>query len=307
MAHSWSGNLVTNATWNDFWLNEGFTTYFERRIMEQVYGRERAEMSAMLGRAELEEEIEELGPESMNTALYIPLEGRDPDVELGTAPYEKGYLFLRLIEETVGRERFDAFLSEYFDTHAFQTMTTARFLDYLRTELFGSDADAMKILKVHEWVYEPGLPDNAPVPASTRFEKAAQQARAFMAGIPADELDTSNFTSAEWQHFLATFNRPLTGEEVAELERTFHFSEGNGEVKRSWFLVVIDADYRPLYPDIEDYLVGLGRVWLIKPVYEAFAETPEGKAFALEVYERARPGYHPVARQSIDAVLGLER
>ena len=108
LAHSWSGNLVTNATWDDFWLNEGFTTYFERRIMEEIDGLDVVEMHAILGKLELEEEIADQPPgEERDTALYIPLEGRDPDEELGSAPYEKGYLFLRMLEEAVGRDRFD--------------------------------------------------------------------------------------------------------------------------------------------------------------------------------------------------------
>ncbi len=57
LAHSWSGNLVTNATWRDFWLNEGFTTYLERRIIEDLYGTDRADMESVLGLAELREEL----------------------------------------------------------------------------------------------------------------------------------------------------------------------------------------------------------------------------------------------------------
>ena len=257
----------------------------------------------MLGRGHLEEEFEEKGPKSRDTALYIPLEGRDPDVELGTAPYEKGYLFLRLLEETFGRERFDVFLRQYFDEHAFGTMTTERFLAYLEAELFEGDADAMERLEVQKWVYEPGLPDNSPVAQSTRLEHAAVQAGAFASGGSASELATLGFSSAEWQHFLATFEEPLSGAQVEELERTFHFSKGNGEVQRSWYLVVIEADYRPLYGEIERFLVGLGRNWLIRPVYAKLAETPDGKEFAMRVYETARPGYHAVVQHSIDTVL----
>jgi hypothetical protein len=306
LAHSWSGNLVTNATWEDFWLNEGFTVYFERRIMEEVYGKERAEMDALLGRTHLDEEIEELGADAFNTALYIPLEGRDPDVDLGTTPYEKGYLFLRLLEEHFGRNRFDAFLRTYFDEYAFSTMTTAKFIAYLEVELFDGNKEAMQKLGVKEWVYDPGVPDNAPVATSPRFDNAAAQAKAFLDGTAAADLATLGFTSFEWQSFLGAFEEPLSHEQVAELEEAFEFSKGNGEVKRSWFIVVIDADYRPLYGDIDRFLVGLGRNWLIKPVYAKLAETPEGKAFALDVYARARPGYYSVVQDIMDELLGWE-
>src|SRR5207253_1192419 len=118
LAHSWSGNLVTNATWSDFWLNEGFTVYVERRVLEEVYGRRRADMEAVLGRGELQKEFARL-PEN-DRMLHLDLNGRDPDDGCTLVPYEKGALMLRTIEEAVGREQFDIFLRGYFDHFAFQ-------------------------------------------------------------------------------------------------------------------------------------------------------------------------------------------
>src|SRR5688572_15852500 len=133
LAHSWSGNLITNATWRDFWLNEGFTTYLERRIQEAVYGRARAEMEATLGLRDLNEVIASL--EDRDEILHIDLNGRDPDEGSNDIPYEKGALFLRHLEETFGRARFDQFLKSYFNHFAFQSITTAQFVDYLNKNL----------------------------------------------------------------------------------------------------------------------------------------------------------------------------
>ncbi len=304
LAHSWSGNLVTNATWDDFWLNEGFTTYFERRIMEAVDGREVVEMHAILGKRELEEEIAAQPPgEERDTALYIPLEGRDPDEELGTAPYEKGYLFLRLLEEAVGREAFDAFLRQYFEDHAFETMTTERFLELLRQDLLERDDELAAELQIDAWVWQGGLPDNAPEPQSAAFEQVEAAAAAFASGTPAAELDAEGWITPHWEHFLAQLPVPQPHERLAELDAAFKLSSANGVVRRSWFNVVIESDYREGYAVIESFLLSIGRTWLLRPLYQRLAATDDGLVFARDVYARARPGYHSTTRVAIDGIL----
>ncbi len=305
LAHSWSGNLVTNATWEDFWLNEGFTTYFERRIMEEVDGREVVEMHSILGRDELEAEIAgEPAGEELDTALYVPLEGRDPDEVLHSAPYEKGYLFLRLLEETLGRETFDRFLREYFEGQAFKTMTTETFVELLRRDLLGGDEELATQLKIDEWIWQGGLPDNAPEPASSAFEKVEAAAAAFAAGTAASALDVEGWITPQWEQFLASLPVPLEAARLADLDTTFSFSSANGVIRRSWFNVVIDSDYRDGYDELESFLLGIGRTWLLRPLYGRLAKTEEGLAFARDVYARARPGYHSTTRAAIDGILG---
>lgn len=160
LAHSWSGNLVTNATWNDFWLNEGFTVYFERRIVEAVYGKDEAVMQEVLGSQDLHSTLEELGPTSPDTRLKADFTGRDPDEGVSDIAYEKGYAFLRSIEETVGREKLDAFLKEYFQSHAFQSVTTEEFIEYLEEHLVRGDKTLERKLDLNNWIYKPGLPPN---------------------------------------------------------------------------------------------------------------------------------------------------
>ena len=158
LAHSWSGNLVTNATWRDFWLNEGFTTYFENRIMEQLYGPERAQMLGVIERQELQEELRRFAGTPRETVLYAEVEGRDPDDALSAVPYGKGAAFLRMLELHFGRERFDAWLRSYFDRHAFGSLTTPQFVEDLRATLLGNDAALERELRIREWLFEPGLP-----------------------------------------------------------------------------------------------------------------------------------------------------
>ncbi|MFL6290995.1 MAG: M1 family metallopeptidase, partial [Thermoanaerobaculia bacterium] len=304
LAHSWSGNLVTNATWNDFWLNEGFTTYVESRIMEVLFGKEYADMLTVLGRQELGSTLEELGADSPDTHLFLALAGRDPDEGMNDVAYEKGKLFLRMLEQSVGREKFDRFLRTYFDTFAFQTMDTRRFLDYLKQNLFGGSEEKMKELQVEQWVYGPGVPSNAPQLRSAAFDKVDQTVAAFQQGTPAAQLDTKDWTTHHWLHFLRNLPKPLDAQKMADLDAAFHFTEsGNSEILSAWLLLAIPNRYEPAYPALERFLTSVGRRKFLKPLYEELAKTPEGTEMALRIYKKARPGYHSVSRNTVDEIL----
>jgi aminopeptidase N len=297
LAHSWSGNLVTNATWNDFWLNEGVTTYIEHRIDEKIYGREYSEMLWLLGITDVTGEIAET-PEK-DTHLYIELTGRNPDEAPGIV-YEKGALFLRLLEEKVGREQWDAFLRKYFDSHAFQSMDTKRFLKYMRDNIPGID---QKVPNLERWVYGPGLPGNAPKPQSQAFAKVEQQAKAFGGGASAASLATQNWSSHEWVHFIQSLPQ-LTPERMAELDARFKFTEsGNNEVLAAWLDRSVDARYKAAWSAIEHFLTSQGRRKYLKPLYEKLMAHPEDVAFAKKVYAAARPTYHPVSQSTIDQIV----
>jgi aminopeptidase N len=305
LAHSWSGNLVTNATWNDFWLNEGFTTYFEGRIMEAIYGRPYFDMLAVLGRQALEDALKELGPASPDTRLRLDLAGRDPDEVTSDVAYEKGALFLRLLEQSVGREKFDAFLRTYFDTFAFQSIDSARFVQYLKQNLLGGDEALAQKLQVDAWVYNPGVPANAPQPHSEAFVPVDQAAKAFAAGAPASQIPTTGWTTHHWLHFLQSLPAPLDRAKLADLDATFHLSDsGNAEILSAWLLKVVESRYDPAYPSLERFLTTVGRRKYLKPIYTEMAKTPEGAELALRIYEKARPGYHSVSQNTIDEILG---
>ena len=288
LAHSWSGNLVTNATWSDFWLNEGFTVYVERRIIEKVYGRGREEMEAALGRRELDREMATL-PET-DCVLYLPLAGRDPDDGVTLVPYEKGALLLRTIEREVGRERFDVFLRSYFDHFAFQSITTDRFLAYLRSELPNS-------VPLEDWIYRPGIPPGAAEPQSDAFSRIAAAAARWQSGGP---IEISGWTTQEWLHFLRLLEHP----DMARLDREFHFSEsGNSEIQQQWLLMSIRSGYEPAFAALERFLCSVGRRKFLKPLYTELLKTREGRERARRIYQRARPGYHPIAQTTIDGLM----
>jgi leukotriene-A4 hydrolase len=303
LAHSWSGNLVTNATWSDFWLNEGFTVYLERRILEAVYGRPRAEMEAVLGRRDLEEELATL--DDRDEILHIDLSGRDPDAGSTDIPYEKGALFLLHLEQTFGRPRFDRFLRSYFDHFAFQSITTEEFLDYLKKNLLNRYPNLAARVPVAEWIYKPGLPSNAPKPTSPAFSRVEEQAKRWLqGGIPAAKIPAAKWTTQEWLHFLKSLPEELDHKKMEELDQAFHLTRsGNSEIAFQWLMMSIRNRYEPAYPRLEEFLTSIGRRKFIKPLYEELAKTPEGKERALAIYRRARPTYHPIAVASIDEVL----
>jgi leukotriene-A4 hydrolase len=296
LAHSWSGNLVTNATWSDFWLNEGFTTYFEHRIVEKLYGREYSEMLWLLGLTEVKEELATLPPGDQ--ALYVNLAGRDPDEAPGIV-YEKGALFLRLLEQTAGRERFDAFLRGYFDKFAFQPMTTPVFEKYLQTSL----PDVVQKVDINAWIHGPGLPSNVPVPKSEAFAVVENQAKSFAGGAPASSIKADKWSSHERVHFIQSLPA-LPPARMAELDARFHFTDSrNSEVLSAWLEKAIDSGYSAARPAIERFLVTQGRRKFLKPIYEKLAKDPDDLAFAKSVYAKARPTYHPVSRATIDTLL----
>ncbi|HUS11056.1 MAG TPA: M1 family metallopeptidase, partial [Pyrinomonadaceae bacterium] len=338
LAHSWSGNLVTNATWRDFWLNEGFTVYLERRILEAVYGRSREEMEAALGLRDLREEVATL--EKRDQILHIDLTGRDPDAGSTDIPYEKGALFLRHLEQTFGRERFDRFLRSYFDQFAFQSITTEQFLDYLKANLLSKDPSLAARVPVDEWINQPGIPEGAPNPTSSAFDRVEEQAKRWMQGeVKASAIPAAKWTTQEWLHFLKSLPLPdeavpseritagtasaavsttssspdnldkrttvvLDRQKMAELDQAFHLTQsGNSEIAFQWLMMSIKNRYEPAYPRLEEFLMSIGRRKFIKPLYEELAKTAEGRERALAIYRRARSSYHPISVASVDEVL----
>jgi hypothetical protein len=303
LAHSWSGNLVTNATWRDFWLNEGFTVYFERRIQEEVYGIERSEMEALIEKQEVIAEMKEL-PEK-DQILYVDLKGRDPDEGFTQVPYVKGMLFLRRLEEIFGRDRFDAFLRGYFNQFAFRSIVTGDFVDYLNANLLNQDRDLATKINVTEWLTKPGIPADTPQPKSDALQKAEAAAKEWAEGKrAAAALSVSGWTTQQWLHFLRSLPEKIDPKRMAELDSAFRLTQsGNSEILAQWLLMSIRSGYRTAYPRLDSFLMEVGRRKYIRPLYQELAKTPQGKEHAKAVYAKARAGYHPIAVATVDDLL----
>jgi leukotriene A-4 hydrolase/aminopeptidase len=294
LAHSWSGNTVTNATWRDLWLNEGFTTYLTYRIMQMIYGDERFEMEAVLGRQDLQADIDSLP--ANDQIMAIDLRGRDPDDVFSNIPYEKGALFLRELEHKVGRENFDQFLLGYFEKFAFKSITTEQFVSYLEQTLLKEHSDKLSKQRIEQWIFQGGIPDDAPVPESDAFSVVDQERDAWLTGsIQANEIDSENWVVHQWLYFLNNMPEKLSQKQLADLDKTFALtSSKNNEIAHSWLLISVNNWYQPAFKRLHDYLTSIGRNKLVKPLYKALSQTPEGKVMAQKAFAEAKAGYHPL-------------
>ena len=307
LAHSWSGNLVTNSTWRDFWLNEGFTTYLEARIQEEVYGPERAEMEVSLDIDALKEEMEDL--DEPDQLLHVDLTGRDPDEGVTAVPYVKGSMFLRTLEKEVGRERFDLFLRGYFDKFAFQSITTEQFTSYLHSELLSAGPTISPVVSIKEWLEAPGLPQRRHEPTSAALNIADQAVQQWSAGrVAADALKTAGWSTQQWLQFLRALPDDQDSERMADLDRAFSFTDsGNAEILTEWLKLAIRNSYAPADAALEKFLGAVGRRKFLRPLYEQLMLTEEGRKRAAEIYSVARPSYHPLSAQTLDEIVGWDR
>ncbi|MDQ3674038.1 MAG: M1 family metallopeptidase [Gemmatimonadota bacterium] len=303
LAHSWSGNLVTNANWDDFWLNEGFTTYIEHRLMEALRGKQYADMLRELGRQGMQDAVQEAGgPQAPDTRLHLDLSGRDPDAGLTDIAYEKGAAFLETVESVVGRDRLDAFLRDYFDRFALQPMTSEMMLAYMREKLFRSGEEDR--ISPTTWIYQPGIPANIPAVRSDAFRAVERRVDSWKAGAAIPVAATSSWSTHEWLHFLRTLPDTIPAARMAELDATFRLtSSGNSEILFAWLRKAIANRYEPAFPALDRFLTSQGRRKFLAPLYTDLAKTEWGRAMAANIYRRARPTYHSVAVGTIDAIL----
>ncbi len=303
LAHSWTGNLVTNATNEHFWLNEGFTVWAERRINEVLEGKEAVALSSALGREALQGEIDRFGADSKYTALYNEQSGVDPDDVYSQVPYEKGCLFVTLMEKTVGRAKFDQFLRDYMDTFQFRSLDTEEFLDFLEVKLPGL---AEKI-GAKEWVYKPGIPANEPKVESARLSELKALAAGWHDGSRPDADAKDKWSVAEWLVYLGALPNDIGEDGCAWIDKTFELtSSGNSEILCKWLVMAIDNGYEAVYDKSRAFLGSIGRMKYLKPMYKALSENPKSEALAVKIFDEHKGMYHPIARGGLEAILGVK-
>jgi aminopeptidase N len=304
LAHSWSGNLVTNSTWNDVWLNEGFTTYVERRIMEELRGKAHADIGWALGRKDLEQVLDEVGRTNLDTRLALDFTSeRDPDDAPGDIAYEKGSLLLRAMEQAFGRETFDRFLRERFDRLAFQSSDSRAFEADAAT-LFATRDPGWKLA---DWLHQPGLPATAPPSTSVRVSQLEQAAAAFVTAGTLPEARA--WTSLDWGAFLRALPADVPRARVVALDAKYKLTRStNAVIGMRWLPVLIRADVREAAPTVQAYLQRVGRRWLVRGVYEALiASGGFWRELAATTFAGAKAVYHPVTRETIAEMLAKPR
>ena len=304
LAHSWSGNLVTFSTPKDSWLNEGVTSYVENRLVEALYGKDRADMETAINRNELKDEYKTLDPKLQQLALK-PGALANPDDQSSATVYHKGAWFLQFLEQRYGREVFDPWLRGYFDHFAFQSIPTTQFVAYLKSTLMKQHPGVVSDADIEEWVYGPGIPSSAPLVESRRVSvvDAARVAWQGSAKLPAAAI-TSEWTTQEWVHFIEGMPPTLTQAQLAQLDQAYKFTgTPNGEIAQRWYPLTVRSGYTQARPAIAEFLQRIGRRKLIMPTYGELVKTDDGLAFAKDVFAKAKPGYHPITTGSVEATI----
>lgn len=304
LAHSWSGNLVTFATDRHAWLNEGVTTYVQGRITEALYGQDMADMEQVIDRDELKKEYKTLDPKLQALALK-PGDLTDPDDAASDTAYTKGAWFMQWLEQKFGRATFDPWLRSYFDHFAFQSITTEQFRAYLQKNLVDKHPGTVTMAQVDAWLYGPGIPGDAPQVQSRKFSvvDAARIAWSGSGTLPAPQV-TGVWGTQEWVHFIEGLGDMLKPEQLKQLDDAYHFTgTPNGEIAQRWYPLTVRSGYTGARPAIAAFLERIGRRKLIMPTYEELVKTPDGLAFAKEVFAKAKPGYHPITTGSVQETI----
>jgi leukotriene-A4 hydrolase len=301
LAHSWSGNLVTNASWKHWWLNEGFTTYVTTRILEVLYGEEVATMNLQLEQEEALELLKTVAPAKQ--ALLT----KDADTSAKTytddsLAYPKGAWFLRTLEQRAGRAVFDPFLRGWFDQHAFQSVTTGQFVDYLRRELLAKHPAVMGEAELDEWLYGAGIPASARHATSNRLAALDKTRDAWLKGeLATARLDTKKWTATEWMKFLNDIDGKASAAQLKELDARFALARtGNNEVAFRFYRASINAGNRDVRAPLQAFLMSVGRQKFVVPLYAALLKNPDDKAWSAGVYRQARERYHPATQAGVD-------
>ena len=307
LAHSWSGNLVTNSSWRDAWLNEGFTSYVENRVMEELYGERRAVMEQVLDMEGMKRAIGEAKRPEL-THLKMPEDMEHPDDAFTLVSYIKGANFLFFLEDRFGREKFDPFLKAWFNDNAFGAVTTEDFLDYLNMNLRKANPETVSDAEINAWVYGPGLPDTARKPVSDAFAQVDEITKLWFEGGNIEELKkvSDAWSTHEWLHFLNSLPEGLTKAQFTQLDDTFSLTgTQNAETAFAWYMQAIKGGYEAAYPELENFLMTVGRGKFIYRLYGALkaSDREDLQLWASDVYEAAKPGYHPIAQRRIDDIL----
>ncbi|KAL5569206.1 hypothetical protein UlMin_025781 [Ulmus minor] len=303
LAHSWTGNLITNKTNEHFWLNEGFTTYAERRIVEAVQGEDKAVLNIGIGWRGLNDEMERFKDRMEFTKLKTNQEGVDPDDVYSQVPYEKGFQFVWRIERQVGRPAFDEFLKKYIATFKFQSIDTDTFLDFLKANIPGIEKEIDLVL----WTEGTGIPPDAYEPVSSLYTKIVSLANEFNVGRMPREDEVADWRGQEWELYLENLPKSIEASQILALDSRYRLSESKDyEVKVAFLQLALASKCRDYYGEVEKTLKEVGRMKYLRPLYTALVEgngKEEEKILAKRVFAEARVCYHPIAQNVVESIL----
>jgi hypothetical protein len=271
--------------------------------MEKLYGKDYAEMLALLALQGLQQTVQDMKAANTygDTKLKLDLVGRNPDEGVTDIAYNKGYFFLRSIEEKHGRDKFDAFVKDYFNENAFKAMNTDGFIAYIKNYYQTHFKLSIEDTHLNAWIFSEGLPADCPQPASSRFEKVNQFIIAWKGSGRLDRSAAKEWSTHEWLHFIKNLPDTLSQSKMKALDEFGNFTaSGNAEILTAWLTKAVHFNYVPAFSRLEDFLINTGRRKFLSPLYHELIKTEDGKKRASEIYKRARPNYHFVVTNTFD-------
>ena len=301
LAHSWTGNLVTNATAEHFWLNEGFTVWAERRILRVLHGEAAETLGWAIGQRALDESLARFADQPELTKLRTHLEGIDPDDAFSSIPYEKGARLVVALEHAVGEVAFAGFLKAYMAHFRFQSITTEQFCAFVETQFPG----LLARIKADTWLHEAGMPADAPRFVSPALESLTALAEGWASGQRPTDAQLQAWGTSELLIYLQHLPRGLSPEDCAWLDENLKLTaRGNYEILVEWLCIAAGSGYSPVFERVRQVLSTVGRMKYVRPLYQALGKTEAGRQLAREVFAQAAPSYHGLTRRVAEGVIG---
>lgn len=299
LAHAWTGNLVTNATWQDFWLNEGWTTYAETRLTEILEGTDSKDLHLAFNEKQLVAIIKRVGVNSPSTCLKLPPQ-KEIDQAAISIPYYKGCFFLQECEVAVGRERFDEFIQKYMTSFQFQSLTTEAFLDFLKAEL----PDVFEKVDIHQWIYEPGLPKEWHRPKSHLYDEVQQALDDYEKGIKPAQGQIQNWHRYQLMSFLQGLLQKISVEDCKYFDEILELEQRNDAVFFSFFYATcIMSGYEEILSRVEQFMEKIGRMLYVLPIVRAMIATDWTRDKIRPLFERVRDRHHQITINAIEGLL----
>ena len=299
LAHAWTGNLVTNATWQDFWLNEGWTTYAETRITEVLEGKEVTDLHLAFHEKQLIAIMQRIGMDSPLTRLKLP-EERDADSFTTSIPYFKGCFFLQECEYAVGRAHFDAFIQRYMARFQFQSLTTEAFLDFLRSEL----PDVFEKVDVQKWIYETGLPQERHRPQSQLYDVVEKALDDYQRGIRPTKEQLQGWHRYQLMAFLQGLPQRISLDDCKYFDEILELDKRNDVALYSYFYVIaIKSGYEEILPRVEQFMGKIGRMLYVLPIVRAMIDTDWSRERIRPLFESVRERHHQITVHAMEGLL----
>ncbi|KAF0692479.1 Aste57867_16449 [Aphanomyces stellatus] len=313
IAHSWTGNLITNQTWEHFWLNEGWTMWLQRKIMAKIYTDLHFDFDSIIGWNALQHSIDAYGADHEFTKLVPTLDGCDPDDSFSSVPYEKGFNLLYYLSKLVGDDAFEVFAKAYVQQFKYKTVTSDEFKAFFLGHFQSTKATELATIDWHAWFYAPGMPKRPAFDTTISAASEALATRWSTGAGPFDAKDVDGWTSSQYVVMLERLleicverNHFLDAAALTHLGDVYKLTHTkNSEVRMRFQTLCVRAEHAAILPQVEAFLKEQGRMKYVRPLYRDLYKSKFGADAARRIFGQTKDNYHPIARKMIAKDLDL--